>query len=86
MKVRITEGQFHGRPCIRCWAQIEKAKKLGIHRSYEKTWKVYPEIEMRIAEVRPMMMAEANRWRNKIMSQIFNNNIPLTSWKEIELL
>ena len=74
MKTKIIKGLRHGKPVLRCIARIEKSKKIGIPRTYQKTW-VAPFVEERCIYdkhgVADLFKAEARRWQLKTMQKIF---------------
>jgi len=86
MNVTITAGTKHGRAVLRCVARIEKSKKIGIPRTFQKTWVVpfdkercqYSDKELRIA-----FHYEASRWRLKMMKKMFGEAAPQMIQQEI---
>lgn len=69
MKLKITTGTWHNRPCIRCRASIYAAKITGIP-VRRKTWVVVCDFNTPASEqeIRVGLEKEAKRWEEKILN------------------
>lgn len=77
MKLKLTTGKYRNRKCFRFRAVIPKSIEQGIPRRYQKTWHVVIEDPMfKEMEIKPMFVAEARRWRAKIMAKLFGEATP----------
>ena len=71
MKCTFIEGELRGLRCVRFKAVINKSKKLGVTRRYQKTWSartVAPEFTLE--QMRHTFEAEAKRWETKVLAKL----------------
>lgn len=79
MKCEMTETTKHGKPVLKYVARIEKSKKHGIPRSYQRTWSVHFDEHRSMYEqqqIKRMFEAQSARWLSSVMLEIFGDKKP----------
>lgn len=85
MRTSFQVGELRGLRCVRFVAVINKSKKLGITKRYQKTWScktVAPEYTLE--EMKSSFEANAKRWEEKVMGRIKNGEA--VEVKQVEIL
>lgn len=83
MKTTFKSGELRGLRCVRFKAVINKSKKLGIPRKFQKTWSVKTVApEFTLEEMKASFEANAKRWEAKVMEKL--KSPPVAVEKQVE--